>query len=434
MNLSEIEPLQVMLSSRASDKITFEGKSQELSVLWRAIKTQLESLKIGDVCFFKVWIHEDEPFQPGNADSWEKCMEKARRADLVIVLYNGRADGRWTAHLVQKLYQIFDLTVKNQNDGFVRLSLQRGHTMYLKFVVISLAVCLLFGVTPRSKAQTTEEVRTALASLRSDDQLYNCSRAISWLLVYRETLKDELVNELYRTDRQGRDAILHILFNTKSFKPDIRFKQFVLARLPEQDSRVRNYDILYGTPEIFESKAAFEEANEKGQDWGTVQAHWEAWKYINANFNDFDRLLTANLAHTTSAFVLWGTTWLFDRHGVLNQKLAYYTPQVLSRAADNLKNDGQQYNATHAIRTFLMLNRHGLPVLTTAARSSDPQQRYLAQALIDAISSRRNRNAFGFLNAHGTIYFSLIGEEDQEPEWMREATQKYLDQETPKYP
>src|SRR5690348_10050012 len=77
MNLSETEPLQVMLSSRASDKIIFEGNLQELSVLRRAIKAQLESVKIGDVSFFKVWIHEDDAFQPGDADSWEKCMEKA---------------------------------------------------------------------------------------------------------------------------------------------------------------------------------------------------------------------------------------------------------------------------------------------------------------------------------------------------------------------
>ena len=55
----------------------------------RAIKAQLQSVKIGDVSFFKVWIHEDDAIQPGDADSWEKCMEKARNADLVIVLYNG---------------------------------------------------------------------------------------------------------------------------------------------------------------------------------------------------------------------------------------------------------------------------------------------------------------------------------------------------------
>jgi hypothetical protein len=40
MNLSEIEPLQVRLSSRSSDKIMLEGKSQEMSVLRRAIKSQ----------------------------------------------------------------------------------------------------------------------------------------------------------------------------------------------------------------------------------------------------------------------------------------------------------------------------------------------------------------------------------------------------------
>jgi hypothetical protein len=89
MVLSETEPIQVMVSSRASDPVAFKGKSQDLSVLRRAIKAQLESLKIGQVAFFKVWIHEDGAFQPGDADSWEKCMEKARDADLVIVLYNG---------------------------------------------------------------------------------------------------------------------------------------------------------------------------------------------------------------------------------------------------------------------------------------------------------------------------------------------------------
>lgn len=89
MNLSEIEPLQVMLSSRSSDKVMLQGKLQEMSVLRRAIKAQLESLKMGEVSFFKVWIHEDDPFQPGDADSWEKCMENARKADLVLVLYNG---------------------------------------------------------------------------------------------------------------------------------------------------------------------------------------------------------------------------------------------------------------------------------------------------------------------------------------------------------
>ena len=89
MNLSEMEPLTVMLSSRCADKVTFQGKLQEMSVLREAIKQKLQAIKVGEVPFFKVWIHEDDPFQPGDGDSWEKCLENARNADLLIVLYNG---------------------------------------------------------------------------------------------------------------------------------------------------------------------------------------------------------------------------------------------------------------------------------------------------------------------------------------------------------
>jgi hypothetical protein len=89
MNISEMEPLTVMLSSRCMDQVTFQGKLQEMSALRRAIKEKLDSIKVGDVSFFRVWIHEDDPFQPGDADSWEKCMDNARNADLVIILYNG---------------------------------------------------------------------------------------------------------------------------------------------------------------------------------------------------------------------------------------------------------------------------------------------------------------------------------------------------------
>ena len=87
--LSDLEPLKVMLSSRCADKIIFECGPQDMSVLRRAIKQRLDAIKVGDVSFFKVWIHEVDPFQPGDADSWEKCMDNARNADLVIVLYNG---------------------------------------------------------------------------------------------------------------------------------------------------------------------------------------------------------------------------------------------------------------------------------------------------------------------------------------------------------
>ncbi len=89
MSIFATEPLSVMLSSRCSDKVLFRGEVQEMSALGKAIKDKLESIKVGEMSFFKVWTHEDDPFQAGDQDSWDQCMEKARKANLVIVLYNG---------------------------------------------------------------------------------------------------------------------------------------------------------------------------------------------------------------------------------------------------------------------------------------------------------------------------------------------------------
>ena len=40
---------------------------------------------------FEVWIHEDEDVLPGDQTSWDHCMSRARKADLMLVLYNGNA-------------------------------------------------------------------------------------------------------------------------------------------------------------------------------------------------------------------------------------------------------------------------------------------------------------------------------------------------------
>src|ERR1700758_285610 len=92
-------------------------------------------------------------------------------------------------------------------------------------------------------AQTPAEVRSAFKNLRSDHIKHNCSRATDWLFAHREALKDQMIQELYVTDRQGRDALLHVLFHTESFVADDSFRRFVMARLPEEDKVVTNSDI-----------------------------------------------------------------------------------------------------------------------------------------------------------------------------------------------
>ncbi|HRI13002.1 MAG TPA: hypothetical protein PLX89_08355 [Verrucomicrobiota bacterium] len=89
--LSDTEPLSLMISSRCNDAIEYQNKSQSLAVLRRELKSRLEGIKIGGIQVFRVWIHEDESNTSALLNNWESCLEKARNADVFIMLYNGRA-------------------------------------------------------------------------------------------------------------------------------------------------------------------------------------------------------------------------------------------------------------------------------------------------------------------------------------------------------
>jgi hypothetical protein len=264
----------------------------------------------------------------------------------------------------------------------------------------------------RLAAQTPAEVRRAFVSLRSDHIKHNCGRAMDWLYAHRDGLKDQIVQELYLTDRQGRDALLHVLFNTRSFVADDRFRRFVMARLPEEDTFVGKLEI-----EI----AAGEE--------GSVEAHWEAWQYIDEHFKDFEPLLKDAISRSNSIFVLWGTTWILAKHRALKQNLDLYTSEVLARVASNLKDDDTPFNGSQAVRTFLLLGEHGLPTLQNSARSSDRQMANFSRALIDAIRYGKHE-AFGYLSAQVSISRAptdVSTDQLEEPEWLGELTAKYKD-------
>ena len=80
-----------MISSRCNDTIQYQGKQQSLSALRPAMKAKLEGMKIGGKQIFRVWIHEDESNASALMNNWDECLEKARNADVFIMLYNGRA-------------------------------------------------------------------------------------------------------------------------------------------------------------------------------------------------------------------------------------------------------------------------------------------------------------------------------------------------------
>jgi hypothetical protein len=107
-----------------------------------------------------------------------------------------------------------------------------GNWLVLDVGLLALAITTL----PSSRAQNPEDMRRAFIDIHDDKIPHNCEHAAAWLFKYREELKEDLLDELYRTDPQGRDVILHILFNTGSFTPDERFLRFVVMRLPEKDT------------------------------------------------------------------------------------------------------------------------------------------------------------------------------------------------------
>jgi uncharacterized protein DUF4062 len=81
--------IRVMVSSRCRDLTELRKEQVELTVLRRGIKALVTEIAPFDSPFFDCWINEDSPAVEGSADSWEACLRQARRADVVLVLYNG---------------------------------------------------------------------------------------------------------------------------------------------------------------------------------------------------------------------------------------------------------------------------------------------------------------------------------------------------------
>lgn len=84
--------LRIMISSRCDDRFPAIGEGQiTLTAIRRQLKHDIETAEIFGKAIFEVWINEDEPPEPGSQDSWDLCIEQAREADLLLVLYNGNA-------------------------------------------------------------------------------------------------------------------------------------------------------------------------------------------------------------------------------------------------------------------------------------------------------------------------------------------------------
>ena len=86
-----VNKIRVMISSRCEDKILLGGPEQKYSDMRKLLKRDIENERLFDGITFECWINEDAGPAPGTDDSWNHCLGQVKRAEIVIVLYNGHA-------------------------------------------------------------------------------------------------------------------------------------------------------------------------------------------------------------------------------------------------------------------------------------------------------------------------------------------------------
>lgn len=89
--------------------------------------------------------------------------------------------------------------------------------MKQEITAVLMAGAVFAAVVSRICAQTSADVRQAFVDIRNDNIAKNCCHAIAWLEDHRRALRDQMLEELYRTDdAQARDALLIVLFQTEN--------------------------------------------------------------------------------------------------------------------------------------------------------------------------------------------------------------------------
>ena len=317
-----------------------------------------------------------------------------------------------------------------------------------------LSVALTASLSP---AQSPDQVRRAFIDLHDDKIPHNCDHATAWLFKYREQLKDQLIDELYKTDWQGRDAICHILWNTNSFQPDERFirQTFYLLRADEILGNAQEastwlaargdqvepllVEEIYKTDEQGHHQILhllsqmhsfvpddrfihFIAAQMVENDTDDVD-----WKFVHDHFDAFEPLLADAIAKSRNRphdmYLLWSTAWVMKKRGVLDRYANVFTPTVLTAAATHLRADNQSSNAGWAVRFFLLLGDRSLDTLRKVADSDDAQARNLATAVVDGLSG--SRKAFGYLQARVELTRTPFGPEVADPDWLAQAAEPY---------
>lgn len=257
---------------------------------------------------------------------------------------------------------------------------------------------VIIAVPLAASAQSEAQVRLAFQNIRSDDIPRNATTACAWLYANRDNLTNQLLDELYRTDRQGRDVILAALMATKSFQPDARFCQLLVSRLTEQDKFVHASDLGF-------------------------EVHWLEWSFIDKHYDQFKPLVIDSFQATDDMWFIWGTISLLQKRGELAATLPGFSPHVWDTMGKSLKDDDIPFNASQAVRSYFIIGKDSLPHLQPLLNSGDAQQHDLAAATIDAMGG--SHRAYGYLGAILNIDANVFTGGLRPPDWMGEEVERW---------
>jgi hypothetical protein len=269
---------------------------------------------------------------------------------------------------------------------------------HLRGFLVGLLGVVVINAPATALSQTENQVRLAFRYIRNDDIPRNGSSALEWIYIRRNKLSDAMLEEVYRTDRQARDAIMSALFDVRGFDPDPKFCRLVVSRLSEQDNYV------------------------KGGDLG-VAVHWKAWAFVNRHYGKFKPLLLENLHKTKDMWYIWATIYLLHYRGEIEKELPNLPANVWEMAGKSLGGDKVDWNASQAVRTYLIIGRPSLRYLEALKDSRDAQTRDYVLATIDAIGG--SKRAYGYLGSQLALSRDLFEMDEREPEWMADEVDKW---------
>jgi len=212
------EKIRVMISSRCKATIPYAGKNAQLSELRTILKNDIQQLTLwhGQAALCDCWTNEDSASSPMNESWWERSLNESRRADVVIVLYNGESGGSIKSQAMGICHGELEAALARQSQKVrvVRLplaklpsdALQRKCDLAFREYVGRLDI---FGPEAKTGEELIDKVRNELkqalvdlvqeAAVTSDLTKSNIGPALDWHRLSYARREEEMCAEICST-------------------------------------------------------------------------------------------------------------------------------------------------------------------------------------------------------------------------------------------